>query len=93
MLKKMISASKEDLEVALAIWTTQFKDREILDRLMCKALAFDKRVNFSIAVEYTFTYKGYNSMSDMSTHKIHAYINGKKLNDVYNKILKKITDD
>ena len=96
-LKQMISASDEDLEVALAIWNNKFKDKKIIDKLMCKALMFDKRVKFSIAVEYVrmendngcFTKDKY--MNDMKTTNIYTYLDGRKANKIYIDILNKIT--
>ena len=95
-LKQMIGASNEDLDVALAIWNNKFKDKEIIDKLMCKALMFDKRVRFSIAVEYVFSFnriKGpkFDYMNDMKATNIYTYLDGRKANKIYIDILNKIT--
>ena len=90
-LKQMISASDEDLEVALAIWNNKFKDKKIIDKLMCKALMFDKRVKFSIAGEYVFSFTKDKYMNDMKTTNIYTYLDGRKANKIYIDILNKIT--
>jgi len=88
-LRDMFSGSKEDAAIALAIYQEQYQDKDILDRLMCKALMFKERVDFSIAVQYTFQM----GMSDMDTKNIYAYIDINKMDEIYNEILNKITDD
>ena len=78
-LKEMFSGSKEDAAVALEIYKNQYTDQDILDKLMCKALLFKDRVNYSIAVKYTFRIGFY----DMKTGNIFAYIDSNKLDNIY----------
>ena len=88
-LKEMFSGSKEDAALALEIYKNQYTDQDVLDKLMCKALLFKDRVNYSIAVKYTFRIGFY----DMKTGNIFAYIDSNKLDNIYNQILNKIIDN
>tara|TARA_R100000541_G_scaffold370_8_gene3158 strand:- start:8248 stop:8577 length:330 start_codon:yes stop_codon:yes gene_type:complete len=88
--KEMFRGSDEDIEVALAIWNSQYKDKKLLDILMCKALVFNDRVKFSIAVKHKFTIRK-NSPS-MQTQSLYAFIEAKKLHQVYADIIETINN-
>ena len=88
-LKEMFSASKEDAALAVEIYKKQYIDQDILDKLMCKALLFEDRVNYSIAVEYKFSI----GFDDMKTVNIYSYIDSNKLDNIYNQILNKIINN
>ena len=88
-LTEMFSGSKEDAALALEIYKNQYTDQDILDILMCKALMFKDRVNYSIAVKYTFKL----GFDDMKTVNIYSYIDSNKLDNIYNQILNKIINN
>ena len=53
---------------------------------MAKALVFDKRYNFCIAVKHKF------KLGSFKTSRIYAYIDKNKLDGVYYEILRKLKD-
>ena len=81
-LQEMFRGSKEDQELAFEIYDSQYKDREILDELMTKALMFDKRRKFADAVQYKFPTK--------SGKTIYTYIEENKMSAIYKSILDKL---
>jgi|8_EtaG_2_1085327.scaffolds.fasta_scaffold212139_2 hypothetical protein len=97
-LRDMLSGNEEDAAVALEIYKNKYGlDQKILNRLMCKALNFEDRVKFSIAVKYSFEIGGRQFTtnpldSDMITTRIFAYIDHYKLDDIYKEILNKISN-
>jgi hypothetical protein len=80
-LKEMFSGSVEDVVMALEIYNTQYKDKEVLDQLMAKALMFDKRLTFVESVKFDFL---------ANTQKIYAFIHKNTADKVYLKIMNKI---
>tara|TARA_R110001592_G_scaffold85153_5_gene251498 strand:- start:1160 stop:1492 length:333 start_codon:yes stop_codon:yes gene_type:complete len=88
--KEMFQGSTEDIEVALSIWNSQYEDKTLIDTLMCKALLFNDRVNFAAAVKHKFSIRGRGSA--MGTQYLYAFIEARKLNQVYADILKTINN-
>jgi hypothetical protein len=86
--KEMFSGLLEDRALACEIYNNaNYQDKEIIDKLMAKALLFKDRVDFCIAVEYSFEIGSFN------TNRVYAYIEKSKADKVYMEILRKIKDN
>ena len=85
--KEMLSGSREDQELAFEIYNNaDFADKELVDKLMAKALLFKDRVDFCIAVKYTFKIGSFNS------NRIYTFIKASKVDKIYMDILRKIKE-
>lgn len=85
--KEMFSGLPEDQALACELYNNaNYADKKLLDQLMAKALVFDKRYNFCIAVKHKF------KLGSFKTSRIYAYIDKNKLDGVYTEILRKLKD-
>jgi len=86
--KQMFQGLPEDQSLACEIYNNaNYENKEVLDKLMAKALMFEDRVNFCTAVKYTL------NVGELSTKKIYAFLEKKKVNKIYMDIINKITDE
>ena len=73
--KQMFQGLPEDQSLACEIYNNaNYENKEVLDKLMVKALMFEDRVNFCTAVKYTL------NVGELSTKKIYAFLEKKKVN-------------
>ena len=83
--KEMFSGLKEDKELAWHMYdNTDYQEKEVVNRLMAKALMFKDRVDFCIAIKYSF------QINALDTNKIDAFIKKSKVDNIYMDILRKI---
>jgi len=83
--KEMFSGLPEDQALANELYQkANYADKELLDQLMAKALVFDKRYNFCVAVKHAF------KLGSFKTSRLYAFIEAKKVNKVYMDILRKL---
>ncbi|CAI8203041.1 MAG: Uncharacterised protein [Arcobacter lacus] len=83
--KQMFSGLQEDKELAWHLYSnSNYQDKEVVDRLMLKALLFKDRVDFSIAVKYSF------EVNSLDTNKIYTFIKKSKVDNIYMDILRKL---
>jgi len=84
-IKQMLQGLPEDQALGCVIYNNlDYADKDILDRLMCKALMFDARVQFCIAVKYGF------KMGSLKSSRIYQSLTENKSDEVYTNILRKI---
>ena len=84
----MMLASKDDFEIALSVYNnSNYEDKNLLNRLMAKALVFENRRKFTKAVSYTFT------VDDMNSKKIYAFLAPNQVNKIYMDIFNKIKNN
>lgn len=83
--KEMFSGLQEDKELALHMYNnTNYEEKEVVNRLMAKALMFKDRVDFCIAVKFSFV------INSLDTNKIYTFIEKSKVDNIYMDILRKI---
>jgi hypothetical protein len=83
--KEMFSGLQEDKELALHMYNnTNYEEKEVVNRLMAKALMFKDRVDFCIAVKFSF------KINSLDTNKIYTFIEKSKVDNIYMDILRKI---
>ncbi len=81
----MLQGLPEDQALGCTIYNnSDYADKDILDKLMCKALMFDARVKFCIAVDY-----GYK-LGSLKSSRIYESLTENKSDEVYINILRKI---
>ena len=81
------SKNNEDVELALTLYKNlDIADRNITNKLIAKALVFDKRATFYSSIDTTYTYK------ELLTCNLTTLIkNSKSATNLYLSILKEIT--
>mgnify|MGYP003631171553 CR=1 FL=1 len=84
-LKQMLSGPKEDQEVAFDIYSKQYKDRNILDPLMHKALLFKNRRDFASTIKVDITSKTGKSL--------YVFLAEEQADEIYKQILDKLMND
>jgi len=65
---------------------SNYADKDILDKLMCKALMFDARVKFCIAINYGI------KLGSLKLSRIYQSLERRDADKVYIDILRKIKD-
>jgi len=86
--KQMFEGLPEDKALASQLYNNaDYADKEIVDRLMAKALMFDDRVKFCIAVKHQFT------IGCFKTTRIYAFIQKETIDEIYIDILRKLRDN
>ena len=85
--KRMFEGLPEDKALACELYNNaDYADRDILDRLMAKALVFESRVKFCSSVGYTGT------VDTIETVKIYIFVEREKVDKIYMDILKKLKE-
>jgi hypothetical protein len=85
--KEMFQGLPDDQAIACELYNNaDFADKELVDKLMAKALVFKDRVDFCIAVKYTFKIGSFNS------NRIYTFIKASKVDKIYMDILRKIKE-
>jgi|TARA_R110000822_G_scaffold89455_2_gene207176 hypothetical protein len=84
-LKQMLSSSKEDQEIAFEIYSNQYKDRNILDPLMHKALLFKNRKDFQATVKV--------DLVTQTGKALYIFLAEEHADEIYKQILDKLMND
>tara|TARA_R110000772_G_scaffold20162_2_gene56045 strand:+ start:222 stop:518 length:297 start_codon:yes stop_codon:yes gene_type:complete len=84
-LKQMLSSSKEDQEIAFEIYSNQYKDRNILDPLMHKALLFKDRKTFQATVKV--------DLVTQTGKALYIFLAEEHADEIYKQILDKLMND
>jgi hypothetical protein len=84
-LKQMLSSSKEDQEIAFEIYSNQYKDRNILDPLMHKALLFKNRKDFQATVKV--------DLVTQTGKALYIFLAKEHADEIYKQILDKLMND
>jgi len=84
-LVEMFNGLPEDQAMACQIYNNKnYEEKKLLDKLMCKALAFNNRKYFIDAIKMNI------NIESLYSKNIVAYISADKANNIYHKILQKI---
>jgi|TARA_R110000764_G_scaffold41539_1_gene93466 hypothetical protein len=84
-LKQMLSSSEEDQEIAFEIYSNQYKDRNILDPLMHKALLFKDRKTFQATVKV--------DLVTQTGKALYIFLAEEHADEIYKQILDKLMND
>tara|TARA_R110002167_G_scaffold157096_1_gene351948 strand:- start:292 stop:588 length:297 start_codon:yes stop_codon:yes gene_type:complete len=84
-LKQMLSSSEEDQEIAFEIYSNQYKDRNILDPLMHKALLFKNRKDFQATVKV--------DLVTQTGKALYIFLAEEHADEIYKQILDKLMND
>jgi len=89
--KEMFQGLPDDQAIACELYNNaDFADKQLVDTLMAKSLMFKNRVDFCIAVKYTFKITCLSSIGSFSSNKIYTFIKASKADKIYMDILRKI---
>jgi hypothetical protein len=86
-IKQMLQGLPDDRALGCVIYNnSDYADKDILDKLMCKALMFDARVKFCIAINYGI------KLGSLKLSRIYQSLERRDADKVYIDILRKIKD-
>tara|TARA_R100001463_G_scaffold130888_4_gene190583 strand:+ start:14 stop:316 length:303 start_codon:yes stop_codon:yes gene_type:complete len=86
-IKQMLQGLPDDRALGCVMYNnSNYADKDILDKLMCKALMFDARVKFCIAINYGI------KLGSLKLSRIYQSLERRDADKVYIDILRKIKD-